>query len=85
MNQTMLPKIAGVECLTDIQDNGIVAISGFNMATTPEYLIIELHKKYTDQGHFITHLFCCFSYSTVLPNVGKVPFSYTSHVLLQII
>jgi propionate CoA-transferase len=51
MNQTMLPKIAGVECLNDIQDNSIVAISGFNMATTPEYLIVELHKKYIDQGH----------------------------------
>jgi acyl CoA:acetate/3-ketoacid CoA transferase len=47
----MLSKIADVACINDIQDGSIVAISGFNMATTPEYLIVELHKKYTDQGH----------------------------------
>jgi acyl CoA:acetate/3-ketoacid CoA transferase len=33
----MLSKIADIESLYDIKDNSIVAISGFNMATTPEY------------------------------------------------
>jgi propionate CoA-transferase len=28
--------------LSDIKDNSVIAISGFNMATTPEYLILEL-------------------------------------------
>jgi propionate CoA-transferase len=35
----------------DIKDNSIVAISGFNMATTPEYLILELYRRYNEQGH----------------------------------
>ena len=47
----MLSKIADIEILSDIKDSNIVAISGFNMATTPEYLIIELYKKYTEHGH----------------------------------
>ncbi len=35
----------------DIKDNSIIAISGFNMATTPEYLILELYRRYNEQGH----------------------------------
>ena len=37
--------------LSDIKDNCIIAISGFNMATTPEYLILELYRQYNKQGH----------------------------------
>src|SRR5215207_397331 len=51
MIQSMLSKITDTEALYDINGNSIVAISGFNMATTPEYLIVELYKKYTEQGH----------------------------------
>jgi propionate CoA-transferase len=29
----------------------VVAISGFNMATTPEYLILEMYKRYSETGH----------------------------------
>src|SRR6476659_868183 len=47
----MLPKLADTSILNQIKDNDTVAISGFNMATTPEYLIYELYKKYEDQGH----------------------------------
>jgi propionate CoA-transferase len=47
----MLSKIADIETLCEIKDNSIVAISGFNMATTPEYLMLELYKNYTEQGH----------------------------------
>jgi acyl CoA:acetate/3-ketoacid CoA transferase len=47
----MLSKIADIESLCEIKDNSIVAISGFNMATTPEYLILELYKKYAEEGH----------------------------------
>ena len=37
--------------LSDIKDNSVVAISGFNMANTPEYLILELYHQYTKNGH----------------------------------
>jgi acyl CoA:acetate/3-ketoacid CoA transferase len=37
--------------LSDIKDNSIIAISGFNMATTPEYLILELYRQYNELGH----------------------------------
>jgi propionate CoA-transferase len=47
----MLPKLADTSILNQIKDNDTVAISGFNMATTPEYLIYELYKKYEDQVH----------------------------------
>src|SRR6476620_7653137 len=47
----MLPKLADASILNQIKDNDTVAISGFNMSTTPEYLIYELYKKYEEQGH----------------------------------
>jgi len=37
--------------LSDIKDNSTIAISGFNMATTPEYLILELYRRHNEQGH----------------------------------
>jgi len=37
--------------LSTLKDNSVVAISGFNMATTPEYLILELYKRYSEIGH----------------------------------
>jgi propionate CoA-transferase len=37
--------------LSSIEDNSVVAISGFNMATTPEYLIERLYKLYLKTGH----------------------------------
>jgi propionate CoA-transferase len=48
----MFPKIVDVSIsLSDVKDNSIIAISGFNMATTPEYLILELYRQYNEQGH----------------------------------
>jgi acyl CoA:acetate/3-ketoacid CoA transferase len=48
----MFSKIADVSTsLSDVKDDSIIAISGFNMATTPEYLILELYKQYNEQGH----------------------------------
>ena len=48
----MFSKIVDVSTsLSDVEDDSIVAISGFNMATTPEYLILELYKQYNQQGH----------------------------------
>ncbi|AKA48669.1 CoA-transferase [uncultured archaeon] len=34
-----------------IKDGSNIAISGFNMATTPEYLIIKLYEHYKKTGH----------------------------------
>ncbi len=34
-----------------IKDDSVIAISGFNMATTPEYLIIKLYEYYEKTGH----------------------------------
>ena len=45
----MLLKLADTSILNQIKDNDTVAISGFNMATTPEYFIYELYKKYEDK------------------------------------
>jgi propionate CoA-transferase len=36
---------------SQISDNCVIAISGFNLATTPEYLILELYRRYTEFGH----------------------------------
>lgn len=36
---------------SQIKDNCVVAISGFNLATTPEYLILELYKHYEEFHH----------------------------------
>ena len=48
----MPPKIVDVKTsLCGIKDNAIIAISGFNMATTPEYLILELYRRYAEEGH----------------------------------
>jgi propionate CoA-transferase len=48
----MFSKIVDVyTSLSDVKDNSIIAISGFNMATTPEYLILELYRQYNEQGH----------------------------------
>jgi acyl CoA:acetate/3-ketoacid CoA transferase len=48
----MPSKIVDVKTsLSKIKDNAILAISGFNMATTPEYLILELYRRYVEEGH----------------------------------
>ena len=39
---------ASVSC---IRDGSVVAISGFNLATAPEYLILELFNRYLKTGH----------------------------------
>ena len=37
--------------LSRLSDDCVVAISGFNLATTPEYLILELYNRYIELGH----------------------------------
>jgi acyl CoA:acetate/3-ketoacid CoA transferase len=36
---------------SQIKDNCVIAISGFNLATTPEYLILEMYRHYNEFGH----------------------------------
>ena len=47
----MFPKIDDASVLDHVQDNDTLAISGFNMATTPEYLINQLYDRYQRSGH----------------------------------
>ncbi|HEV2226457.1 MAG TPA: CoA-transferase [Nitrososphaerales archaeon] len=51
------PRLPGAEvavaadaALSLVEDRSVLAISGFNMATTPEYLILELLRKYKRTG-----------------------------------
>jgi propionate CoA-transferase len=37
--------------LSKIKDNSVIAISGFNMAITPEYLINGLYENYLKEDH----------------------------------
>jgi propionate CoA-transferase len=39
------------EAVSVVVDKAVVAVSGFNMANTPEYLLLELHKRYLETGH----------------------------------
>ena len=47
----MFPKADDMSILECVKDNDTVAISGFNMATTPEFLINGLYKRYQKEGH----------------------------------
>ena len=48
----MLSKVTdAARAISLINDGAIVAISGFNMPTTPEYLILELYNRYAKTGH----------------------------------
>lgn len=47
----MFLKNADNSILKCVKDNYTVAISGFNMATTPEYLIYGLFEEYQKSGH----------------------------------
>jgi Acyl CoA:acetate/3-ketoacid CoA transferase len=37
--------------LEEVHDGYVLGVSGFNLATTPEYLILELYRKYRATGH----------------------------------
>lgn len=39
------------EALSAVSDGATVAVSGFNLANTPEHLIIELFRRYQETGH----------------------------------
>ena len=39
------------EALMGIRDGSVVAISGFNVATLPEYLLLKLYEMYKKTGH----------------------------------
>lgn len=39
------------EALLHVKDESVVAISGFNMCNTPEYLLIKLYEMYKRTGH----------------------------------
>ena len=48
----MVNKVSNsISVFSQIRDDCVIAISGFNLATTPEYLILELYKRYIKSGH----------------------------------
>ena len=48
----MINKVSNsISVFSQIRDGCVIAISGFNLATTPEYLILELYKRYVKFGH----------------------------------
>ena len=48
----MVNKVSNsISVFSQIKDGCVIAISGFNLATTPEYLILELYKRYIKFGH----------------------------------
>lgn len=48
----MVNKVSNsISVFSQIRDGCVIAISGFNLATTPEYLILELYKRYIKSGH----------------------------------
>lgn len=51
-NLPMYSKVVEAKtALSNLKDGCVVAISGFNMSTTPEHLILELYKLYAEHGH----------------------------------
>jgi len=58
-----------VESIKKIPDNSVLAISGFNIATAPEYLIIKLWEVYKDTGH-PRNLFIVSDTLPAIPNRG---------------
>ena len=42
--------------ISKIKDSSVLAISGFNMAITPEYLINGLYENYVRQGLSLIHI-----------------------------
>ena len=65
--------------LDHIQDNDVVAISGFNMATTPEYLINQLYSRYQRSGHPKN----LFIISDALPAVPERALDYIAKQLCE--
>jgi acyl CoA:acetate/3-ketoacid CoA transferase len=50
--QPIIKKIVDAkEALEKISDNAVVAVSGFNMATAPDYLLRKLYELYESTGH----------------------------------
>ncbi len=48
----IMGKIMNVDgALGCVNDGSVIAISGFNIAATPEYLILKLYDRYRDTGH----------------------------------
>ena len=75
----MFPKADDVSILECVKDNDTVAISGFNMATTPEYLINELYKRYEKEGHPKN----IFIMSDALPAVPGKALDYVAEYLYK--
>ncbi len=66
----MNSKVTGArEALGVIKNGDTVAISGFNLTTSPEYLIMELFEMYKETGH-PNNLFIISDTLPAVPNRG---------------
>jgi len=75
-----LDKLASVEsAVSKVQDSSCLAISGFNMAATPEHLILELFERYQKTGHPKDLFLECES----LPAIAGRALDYVSEKILQ--
>jgi len=43
--------VSAREALSKVRDGAVVAVSGFNLALTPDYLLKELYNLYVETGH----------------------------------
>lgn len=75
----MLNKVTDGSVFDCIGDNSVIAISGFNMATTPEYMINELFKTYQRTGHPNN----IFIISDALPAVPGRALDYVAQILSE--
>jgi propionate CoA-transferase len=65
--------------LQQIEDNSVVALSGFNLAATPEHLILKLYERYEHTGHPKKLFLICES----LPAVPGRALDYVSEQLCK--
>ncbi len=67
------------EALSIVRDHSSVAVSGFNMAATPEHLILNLYEAYQKTGHPKNFFLICES----LPAISGRALDFVSEQLLK--
>ncbi len=61
--------LSAEDALNNVHDGDTVAVSGFNRAIAPEYLLYELYRKYLETGH-PKNLFFEFETTPGIPGTG---------------
>ncbi len=80
MKENPFQKVTPISnCLEEIKDDSVVALSGFNLAATPEHLILRLFEHYERTGHPKSLFLICES----LPAVPGRALDYVSEQLYR--